>query len=232
MIRRNRVCSVLVLVLALTFTHDAFADGLYVGHGRRSVDDAWSVRLNLSGGAAGFGDPWENDSFSDTEFPIGGYGTAGLEFNVGNRNSLELWTSVRGLNDEEGFLEVDDFGDVVGRGLYDYEVRSWSGGLTLRHRYPNPGGSAYWGVGGGLVEAQVDYLENVQGSTLVDVDESDVGPTAHFLIGFDGRLSPGLTLGLELGYRHAWLEYDNDIVSGDDSGVFAGLKLGLVLGRP
>ena len=50
-------------------------------------------------------------------------------------------------------------------------------------------------------------------------------------MGWDGNLGPALTLGLELGYRHAWLEYDTDIVSGDDSGIFAGLKLGLVLGR-
>ena len=88
MSRTRRVAPFLVLVLALTFVTDAFADGLYVGHGRRSVDDTWSVRLNLSGGAASAGDPWENDSFSDTEFPIGGYGTAGLEFNVGHDNSL------------------------------------------------------------------------------------------------------------------------------------------------
>lgn len=227
---RLRACAPILLVLVLVST-DALANGLYVGHGRRSHDDAWSVRLNVSGGAFGAGDPWD-DQFTDVEYPIGGYGTAGLEFNVGHQNSLEVWGTYRGLNDEEVFFEVDDFGEVVGRGAYDYELSSWSGGLTLRHRYPTGGGGAtYWGIGGGVVEAEVDYVESLSGGAGASIVESDVGPTAQFLLGFEGNLSPGLAIGLEIGYRHAWLDYANDVVSGDDSGIFAGLKLGIGLGR-
>jgi len=227
---RNGFIAILCFVFILTSAAESFADGLYVGHGRRSVDDAWSVRLNLSGGVHGTGDPWD-DQFSDTEYPIGGYGTAGLEFNVGHRNSLEVWGTLRGVNDDENFLELDDFGDIEGRGRYDYDLTSWSGGLTLRHRYPTAhGGSTYWGIGGGLVEAEIDYLEVVEGFAPDAANETQTGATALALIGFEGRLAPGLALGVEIGYRHAWLEYDNPLVEGSDSGLFAGLKLGLLLG--
>lgn len=224
--------SILLCILFLFSATEVLADGLYVGHGRRSVDDAWSVRLNLSGGASGAGDPWD-EQFADTEYPIGGYGTAGLEFNVGHWNSLEVWGTLRGLNDEEAFLVLDDFGNVDGRGRYDYELMSWSGGLTLRHRYPTGGrGATYWGIGGGLVEARVDYVEAASTGADIDVEESATGPVALALIGFEGQLSPGLVLGLEIGYRHCWLEYDTRVIDPDDSGVFAGLKLGFVMGGP
>jgi hypothetical protein len=224
--------SLLLGVLVLFCATEVSAGGLYVGHGRRSVDDAWSVRLNLSGGAFGAGDPWD-EQFADTEYPIGGYGTAGLEFNVGHQNSLEVWGTLRGLNDEEAFLVLDDFGDVDGRGRYDYELTSWSGGLTLRHRYPTGrGGATYWGIGGGLVETDVDYVEAASTGADISLSGTETGPVALALLGFEGNLAPGLSLGLEIGYRHAWIEYDSAVIDPDDSGVFAGLRLGLVLGGP
>lgn len=223
-----------LLLLFVFIASEALAGGLYVGHGRRSLQhhDDWSVRLNVSGGAFGAGDPW-GDQFADTQYPIGGYGTGGLEFNVGHQNSLEVWGTFRALNDEEVFVVVDDFGSVDGRGAYDYELQSWSGGLTLRHRYPTGrGGATYWGIGGGVVEAEIDYTERLAGDDAVRAIETQTGPMALAMLGFEGNLAPGLALGLEIGYRHAWLEYDTDLIDGDDSGLFAGLKLGLVLGAP
>ena len=49
-------------------------------------------------------------------------------------------------------------------------------------------------------------------------------------MGWDGNLSPALTLGLEVGFRYTWLEYDGMPVSGEYTGFFGGLRLGIVLG--
>ncbi len=219
-----------LLVICAAWVTDAAADSLYVGHGRRSVDDSWSVRLNLGGGVTSASDPWE-DELSDTEWPVGGYATAGLEFNVGHRNSLELYGSYRDLDDEEDFLEIDEFGDRGDAGRYRYGLESWSGGMTLRHRYPHRSGASYWGVGGGLIEAEVRYEEIVGGRvTFPRRSATDTAPEAHALVGWDGKLSPALTLGLEVGFRYTWLEYDAMPVSGDYTGFFGGLRLGIVLG--
>ena len=45
------------------------------------------------------------------------------------------------------------------------------------------------------------------------------------------KLDPKNLEALEVGYRHAWLDYSNGVIEGDDSGIFAGLKFGFVLGR-
>ena len=81
--------SLVLILLAGSPVPEVDARGLYVGHGRRSVDDAWSVRLNLSGGLHGASDPW-NDQISDSRYPFGTYGTVGLEFNVGSNLELPL----------------------------------------------------------------------------------------------------------------------------------------------
>ena len=225
-----RVTPILVLSLFLLGTvHDAAARGLYVGHGRRSADDDWSVRLNLGGGFTTATDPWD-DEIADSRTPVGGYATAGLEFNVGHRNSLEIHGTYRDVSDEESFLEFDRPGGEATAGFYDYELTSWSGGLTLRHRYPHGGGASYWGVGGGVVEAEAEYQERVGSEVLPRQVRKDTAPEAHALVGWDGRLSPGLTLGLEIGFRYTWLEYEDFEASGDLTGFFGGLRLGIELG--
>ena len=227
----GRVAAILLPLLVLLL-HDSLVDtatarGLYVGHGRRSVDDAWSVRLNLSGGLHGATDPW-NDEISDTEYPFGGYATAGLEFNVGHRNSLEVYASLRDLEDTERFLEFDEFGFTGDGGRYRYDLESQSAGLTLRHRHPSRAGAAYWGIGGGVVHAEARYRELIDGAISDDRAEEDTGAEAHALVGWDSRLAPALSLGLELGFRYTWLDYEVFTDTGDFTGFFGGLRLGLV----
>lgn len=223
-----------ILVLALTVLvpfgdQVAQARGLYVGHGRRSADDAWSVRLNVSGGLHGATDPW-NDEISDSSYPFGGYGTAGIEFNVGYQNSLEVYASLRDVEDRESFLEFDDFGFTGDAGRYRYDLETQSAGLTLRHRYPTRGGASYWGIGGGVVSSTVRYAELINGFISDDREDEDTAAEAHALIGWDSRLAPALSLGLELGFRYTWLDYELFDETGDTTGFFGGVRLGIVFG--
>lgn len=234
-LRASRGISLLALFLLIplgeSFTpQPAEARGLYVGHGRRSVDEAWSVRFNLSGGLHGATDPW-NDEISDSSYPFGGYGTAGIEFNVGYDNSLEVYASLRDIEDRESFLEFDDFGFTGDAGRYRYDLETESAGLTLRHRYPTRGGASYWGVGGGVVRSTVRYSELLNGFVSDDREEEDTAGEAHALLGWDSRLAPALSLGLELGFRYTWLEYELFDDTGNTTGFFGGVRLGIVFGN-
>lgn len=222
-------CAVLV-AMAGAWAEAAQARGLYVGHGRRSIDDAWSVRFNLSGGLHGATDPWAGE-ISDSNYPFGGYGMLGIEFNAGHDNSIEFYASLRDIEQTERFLEFDEFGFTGDGGRYRYDLETRSAGLTLRHRYPTRSGASYWGIGAGVVNATVRYSEVLNGFLNDEREEEDTGAEAHAVIGWDSNLAPALSLGLELGFRYTWLDYERFDDTGDATGFFGGVRLGFVFGR-
>lgn len=223
----------LLLVTVALLPSDCLAYGLY--HGRHRARDAedWTLRLNVGGGLHTATDPWNDVPGTTDDFDpldqVGGYLTGGLEFRLGSRNSLELYGSWRDLDDTEDFYEVSS--DAFG--VYRYSLESQSAGLTLRQLFGGHASSTYWGVGGGIVRARARYRERVGGSIGPLADEEDTAGEAHVLAGWDGRLAPSLLFGIELGFRYTWLEYAAPDLAdtGDFTGFFAGLRLGILLGR-
>ncbi len=212
-----------LLAINTTVTH---ADGLYVGHGRRSHDHDWSVRINGAAGLHGAFDGFDRlNDFGQQRHPFGGYAHGGLEFAVGNDNSLEIFGLYRELDDTDRFrvLAFNGTTDFVFR---QDEVKAWSIGGTLRHYMPSSRRSAgYFGVGAGYVHAESVHFEAVEGVPVFDFQSEDDAGEIHAVLGWDGRLGRNLTAGVEIGYRHGWLSDPNDF-----SGLLLGVRLGVLVG--
>ena len=214
-----------ITALALLGPTAADATGLYKGHGRRSSDYAWSWRVNGSVGFHGVEDPW--DQFGVNSYPVGGYTDFGLEFAVMPGQTLEVAGSYRWVSDTESILAVGGPGYIPRPGSYRYEVDSWSVGATWRYWYPRGLSSGYFGLGGGW-----EYFEQLDGGTPYLVRASGTGPEIHALVGFDATPNPRLRMGFEVGFRYAWVDFDQGIYgAGNFNGFFLGFRLGFVAGR-
>lgn len=223
--------AILVVVLLCAGAELAHATGLYKGHGRRTHDYAWSWRVNGSVGFHGVEDPW--DQFGVNSYPLGGYTDFGLEFAVLPQQTLEFAGSYRWVHDSEYLVALGGPGYIPRPGVYDYDVDSWSAGLTWRFFYPRGLSSGYFGMGGGWVfDSDLEYFEQIDGSLPYAVKASGTGPEFHAVVGYEGATGPNLRMGFELGFRYAWVDFDNGIYgAGNFSGVYLGFRLGLVAGR-
>jgi hypothetical protein len=226
-VRRFASFSIVFALLTPGLADLAQADGLYVGHGRRS-QPPWSARFNVSGGLHGASDPFGSYDYYARGYhwyDFGGYGSAGLEIHTGYGNSVELYGLYRSVEDTDRFVELP-FSGNPDNVLQRFEIDAWSFGVTLRHYETRGRGGGYVGVGGGFVQADGRLREVVNGVSTLDFDTSDEGGEIHFLVGFEGRFAPNVMVGLELGYRHAFLDDPEDF-----SGAVIGLRMGFLVGR-
>jgi hypothetical protein len=110
----------------------------------------------------------------------------------------------------------------------EYQNEALSLGGTIRHYFPSQSmrSAGYFGFGGGYIRTEANALQLVNGESSDPIESTGEGPEAHFLLGFEGQLGIGLTLGLEVGYRHTWLDAPDDF-----SGFLAGARLGVLMGE-
>jgi hypothetical protein len=217
-----------LLSLLALLAPEASGRGLYVGHGLRSKDlsPQWALRLNVGGGGHAARHPLAYDRYGGW-WKIAGYGTAGIEINVGWNNSLELYGTYRELSRNENLTVVSPTYPNGTPARVDYRTEGAGAGLTLRHySIVGPGNMGYWGVGGGIIYAESRYQEVVGGSVSPLIESEDTGGEAHFVVGWDGKMSPALSLGIEIGFRYSWLDDTADF-----TGAFFGARLSLLLGR-
>jgi hypothetical protein len=218
-VRRIVSMSLLSLITVLGAVVPVRATGLYVGDGRRSLP-SWSARFNLSGGFHGAHDPLEDDGYSYGRwYAFGGYGSAGLEVHSGYGNSIEVYGLYRSIDDADVSYRYPYESRVRDR----FEIDAWSFGATLRHYEFRGTSGAYVGLGGGFVQADAHLRQAVSGTSPFDLDTSDDGGELHALFGVEGRFARGVMVGLELGYRHAFLQSPADF-----SGAILGLRMSLL----
>lgn len=205
----------------------AIADGLYVGHGLRSKDLrlGWSSRVVISGGLQAAPDPW--DDFSDFEdfyddWIYGGYGRGGLELAIADRMALEFFGLYQKVEDRDTFFTLT--GDA---GRYRFDNESYGGGVTFRRYIGSRGNFSWWGFGTGLLHGEAEYLEMVNGVIRPLLEDDSTAAEVHFLLGWEGEVTSGLSAGLELGYRETFLDGLTDF-----DGFFFGLRLGVRVSGP
>ena len=223
--RRTIILVAIVLAVGVDAVA-AQATGLYKGSGRRTRDYSWSWRANGSVGFQGVEDPL--DQFGVNSYPVGGYTNFGLEFNVLGNQSLEILGSYLWVNDRQALLAIGP-GEAPRPGTYRYEVSAWTVGGTWRSYFPRGTSSGYLGFGGGwVVSSDLEYVEQIQGSEPYAVRASGAGPEVHAILGYDGIPGPNVRMGMELGFRYSWVDFDNGIFgAGNFNGFFLGFRLGL-----
>lgn len=206
----------------------AVAEGLYKGIGRRSADYEWTARVNGSLGFHGVEDPW--DQFGVNSFPVGGYTTFGVEKLVRTGQSIELHGSYMWVNDSRNLVASGGPGAPPRPGTYRYEVDAWNAGGTWRIYYRRGASSGFFGFGGGWVfSSDLSYQEQLEGSLPFRIDARGNGPEVHALIGYDGIPGPSVRMGMELGFRYSWVDFDNGISgAGNFNGAYLGFRVGLV----
>ena len=220
-----------VAFLATALVDTALADGLYKGRGRRTLDYSWSLRANGSVGFHGVEDPW--DQFRVSSYPVGGYANFGVEFAVDRRHSFELQGGYYWVNDQQNIVALGSPPDVPRPGTYSYEVDSWSAGIMYRFWMPRGATTTYIGMGGAwVVAADLEYREQLSGSDPYLASASGAGPQVNFVFGYEGVANASLRLGMEIGFRYSWVDYDNGIYgAGNFNGIYLGFRLGLVRGN-
>ncbi len=227
--RRAIIQATLVLAIGVDAVA-AHATGLYKGSGRRTRDYSWSWRANGSVGFHGVEDPW--DQFGVNSYPVGGYTNFGLEFSILGHQSLEILGSYHWVNDSQAIVAVGP-GLIPQPGTYRYEVNAWTVGGTWRAYFPRGNSSGFLGFGGGwVVSSDLEYREQIQGSEPYGVRASGTGPEVHVILGYDGIPGPNIRMGMELGFRYSWVDFDNGIYgAGNFNGFFLGFRLGLAASR-
>jgi len=215
---------------ALVLADTALADGLYKGRGRRTHDYAWSFRANGSVGFHGVEDPW--DQFRVSSYPIAGYANFGVEFALPGQHSIEIQSGYYWVNDSQNIVALGSPPELPRPGTYRYEVSSWSAGMMYRFWMPRGTTATYIGMGGAwVVAADLEYREDVSGSDPYRASASGAGPQVNFAFGYEGVANPTVRIGMELGFRYSWVNYDNGIYgAGNFNGIYLGFRLGLVGG--
>jgi hypothetical protein len=219
---------ILTAIFLAAFAGDALADGLYKGHGRRTIDYSWSFRANGSVGFHGVEDPW--DQFGVSSYPVGGYTTFGMEFALGSHHSLELGGGYYWVNDSQGVVAIVGPPELPRPGNYSYEVDAWSAGLTYRFWIPRGGTSTFLALGGAwVVGSDLRYREQISGEIPYRISASGSGPQISIAFGYEGITHPNVRMGMELGLRYSWVDFDQGIYgAGNFNGIYLGFRLGLV----
>lgn len=217
----------LVLCTAIGSADLAGATGLYKGHGRRSQDYDWRWRVNGTIGLHGVEDPW--DQFGVNSYPVGGTTDFGVEFSLPRGQSFEVAGGYRWVHDTENVV-VTGPGYISRPGNYRYEVDSWSVAGTWRFYTPHPYDNAWVGAGAGFVfDSTLEYTEQIQGGTPYRLRATGTGPEIHGCAGFQGMPDTRLRLGLEVGFRYTWVDFDQGVYgAGNFNGFYLSLRVGLV----
>jgi hypothetical protein len=218
---------ILLALAGLAFAETAAAENLYKGHGLRTRDYSWNLRANGSVGFHGVEDPW--DQFGVSSYPVAGYTNFGIEVAAGREHSVEIQGGYYWVNDSQAVIRLGGPPEVPRPGNYRYNVNSWSAGLNYRFWMPR-GGTATWiAMGGGWVTgADLEYREQIEGAEPYRVRASGSGPQVNFAIGYEGVTTSSIRMGMELGFRYSWVDYDNGIYgAGNFNGIYLGFRIGL-----
>jgi hypothetical protein len=224
------ICALLVAATSL-MADTAPADELYKGLGLRTRDDSWSLRANGTVGFHGVEDPW--DQFRVSSYPVGGYTNFGLEYAVTTQHSLEVQGGYYWVNDTRNVVALGSPPEIPRPGDYSYEVDAWSAGLTYRFWMPR-GGTALWIAFGGawVLGADLEYREQIEDEEPYAASASGTGPQASFALGYEGVTTRRLRIGMELGIRYSWVDYDHGIYgAGNFNGIYLGLRVGVTRAR-
>jgi hypothetical protein len=222
---------ILLVLAGLLCTETAAAEKLYKGLGLRTQDYSWRIRANGSVGFHGVEDPW--DQFGVSSYPVGGYTNFGLEVAAGGPHSFELQGGYYWVKDSQSVVRLGGPPEVPRPGTYQYDVSSFSAGLNYRFWIPRGGTSMWIGMGGGWVTgAELEYREQIEGSEPFRIKASGSGPQINFALGYEGVTTTAIRMGLELGIRYSWADYDQGIYgAGNFNGIYLGFRLGLVKSR-
>ena len=83
--------------------------------------------------------------------------------------------------------------------------------------------------GGWVVASDLEYREQISGQTPFRGKASGTGPQVNLALGYEGLVRPPFRVGMELGLRYSWVDYDNGVFgTGNFNGIYLGLRLGLV----
>lgn len=222
---------ILIVLAGLAGTDAAAEENLYKGRGLRTKDYSWSVRANASVGFHGVEDPW--DQFRVSSYPVGGYTNLGIEFAAGGRNSFEVQGGYYWVNDSQQVVALGGPPDIPRPGTYDYRVRAYSAGLNYRFWMPRGGTSTWIGMGGAWVfGSELEYREQVSDTEPFQVEATGSGPQVNLAFGYEGATTRALRMGMELGVRYSWVDYDQGIFgAGNFNGIYLGLRIGLARAR-
>ncbi|RKZ16559.1 hypothetical protein DRQ53_06130 [bacterium] len=224
---RPRTLAIVAVSLILLSPVLVLADGLYKGHGLRSKDYNWSWRVNGSVGFHGVEDPW--DQFGVNSYPVAGYTSFGLEIPTVAGQSLELHGTYLWVDDAQNIVVTGGSDPLPQTGFYNYKVSAWNAGATWRVWFGGPTSTAYLGWGGGwVVDSDLEYREQLQGSTPFRLKANGSGPEVHFSFGYEATINPMVRMGMELGYRYSWVDFNQGIDgAGNFNGFFLGFRMGL-----
>jgi hypothetical protein len=203
---------------------------VYRGRPERIRDYSWTWRASGSVGFQGVQDPW--DQFGVSSFPIGGYASFGIERLVLGPQSLEVFGGYCWVDDRRNVVSLDGPPQLPRPGTYRYAVDAWSAGAMWRFWWPHGGSSTSLGIGGAWVAGStLEYEEEISGTDPFRMRATGTGPQVTAVFGYEGIPAQKLRVGVELGVRYSWVEFDQGIFgAGNFNGIYLGFRVALVSG--